>query len=254
MTPLDERDLIPLAPPRRDPESLFTYQGTPGPQANACDAPFPEEHQLLDEGPNATHHAWIPPTDPRNYLDGLHALNLRSPEVGSPGDWHPHVWECRVREPRWDAHYASTSARRGASPWQERLREWLGTREQVDARPALKRIGHPAAHRDTAVWCATHVRVVLEQAYDALKHATPEERWNAALRCQDPKTTARWLGRRRNARWERLHALAAEIEQVLCGRPGAPQVEDWRRWRVRQTPRAQVGQDERWDEDVDLHR
>ena len=163
MTMLDEHDLIPLAPPRRGVESLFAYRAQPGPRANACDAPRPEEHQLFDDGPNPIHHAWIPPTGPRDYLDGLHALNLRSPEIGSPGDWHPHVWECRVCEPRWDGHYAGTSARREASPWHKRLREWLGTHELVDARPALERIGHPGAHRDTIVWCATHVRVVLER-------------------------------------------------------------------------------------------
>ena len=46
-----------------------------------------------------------------HYVNGEHAVNLKSPELGEAGDWHPECWSCPVQNIPWRSHYAMTSDR-----------------------------------------------------------------------------------------------------------------------------------------------
>ena len=123
------------------------------------------------------------------------------------------------------------------------LVDLLQDTELVDCRPALTNLPHRAGQRGQPVWCATHVRAVLELAWWNLRDA---EDWNpgATLRSVDPTTVARWLGSR--DQWVTLHDLGDRIGSVLA--PKYRLDDHWREWLSCQTPLAHyTTPEERWD-------
>ena len=65
-------------------------------RATPDNAPVPSEHIETVHGSVAFHPVWIPRTTTQHYVNGEHALNLRSPEIGAPSDCHPGSWSCPV--------------------------------------------------------------------------------------------------------------------------------------------------------------
>ena len=110
------------------------------------------------------------------YLTGMDALNL---PLGPLGDWHGAMW----RPP---AHTPSSTR----TPATVRLcqigRELWGTNELIDAREALRRIGHPAGAAAGAVWAASHPRAVAEMVMGALRNT-------GSIPDPDPRSARRWL-------------------------------------------------------------
>lgn len=201
-------------------------------RATRDDAPVPDEHVETNEEPVPFHPLWIPRTSTLRYVDGQSALNLRSRQIGAPGDWHGSLWWCPVEGVPWACHFAFMS---DAGPYATRTLEfvgWLGEEELVDAREALIEYRHPGAERNEPVHCTTHVRAILETAWGALATTPKREGAQSLLSVLDPTTIARWVRAERD--WQRLHALARRIRDELI--TDAHEREIWDAWRVRQCP------------------
>ena len=132
-------------------------------------------HRQPDEG----EHGWRNvETDAAEgvYLTAMDALNL---PLGPLGDWHGAMWRPPAETP--------SSTR---TPATMRLcqigRELWGTGDLVDAREALRRIGHPAGEADEPVWAASHPRAVAEMVMGALRNT-------GAIPDPDPRSARRWL-------------------------------------------------------------
>ena len=138
-------------------------------------------------------------------------------------------------------YHASTGMKESTLPtmstdteWAEAVRDiqrTLGELELADAREALRDIGHPAGSRHGPVWCATHVRAILEDAWSWMKQYEKESP-GPALQCIAPGTVARWLEER--DQWIALHQLGERIAVEAAARAGLEQ--PWREWLTRQTP------------------
>ena len=201
-------------------------------RASRNDAPVPEEHVETDEEPVSFHPLWIPRTSTLRYVNGQSALNLRSRQIGGPGDWHGSFWWCPVDGVPWECHFAFVS---DAGPYAGRTLEfarWMGEEELVDAREALVACRHPAAERNETVHCATHVRAIIEKAWGRLAAAPRRQGVRSLLSTLDPTTIARWIRAERD--WLRLHALAKRVRDELITRPDEREI--WEAWRVRQCP------------------
>ena len=139
-------------------------------RATRDDAPVPDEHVETNEEPVPFHPLWIPRTSTLRYVDGQSALNLRSRQIGGPGDWHGSLWWCPVEGVPWACHFAFVS---DAGPYAARTLEfagWLGEEELVDAREALIEYRHPGAERNEPVHCTTHVRAILRDRMGSARH------------------------------------------------------------------------------------
>ena len=204
------------------------------PRARRVDAPVPGEHVERDEGPMAFHPLWIPPTSRVRYLNGNSSLNLKSREIGRPGDWHGSGWWCPVEDVPWECHFAFVS---DAGPYAEQtleLARWLREEGLADARSALTAYRHPAAERNEPVHCATHVRAIVETAWGALASSPKRDGARSLLSIVDPTSIARWIRAGRD--WVRLHALAKRVRDELITRHEEREI--WEAWRVRQCPDA----------------
>ena len=202
----------------------------PPPRATGKDAPVPEEHVESRESSAVFHPVWIPRTSTLCYLTGQHALNLKGPGIGGPGDWHRACWWCPVDNVPWGCHHAITS---DTVTYRDRTRVlalWLGDEELADARPALARIGHPAGTRDELVHCASHIRAIIELAWGRLDRASGDP--ELLLSVVDPWTVSKWI--RASAHWERLHALARRVRDELVDSAEARKA--WEHWRRHQCP------------------
>ena len=64
-------------------------------------------------------------------------VNLRSGQIGGPGDWHGSLWWCPVEGVPWEVHFALMSDRGPNAERNAQFAEWLGEGELADAREAL---------------------------------------------------------------------------------------------------------------------
>ena len=196
-------------------------------RALAADAPFPEEH---DERPDGSHARWIPRTTPEDHVTRSPALNLRGEGMGRCGDWHTTGWRTRCQGVQWHAHQVGTTGTDYYRAEYEELIGIIGTEEVVDARKALRGIGHPAGNRSEPVWFATHVRAVIEEAWGPIRRdPSPNPVWPT-----DPTEVSWWLCT--PPQWEKLHELAQRIADTL--EPGSELHARWLGWKERQSPRA----------------
>ncbi len=157
----------------------------------------------------------VPRTHRTAYLSGMTALNLpATSDDQHPGDWHAiGTW--------WSPTYLNVHDRPStavlwgpdgditAAPCAPRLR---------DARPALARLGHPAAGHQAPVLAATVPQAVVDLAWDQLRHGRP---------AIDRHTVARWTGR--DDEDPELCMLAQEIETMIND---PVQRGHWRHWRL----------------------
>ena len=205
-------------------------------RAKASDAPFPEEH---DEHPDGSHANWIPRTSPGDHVTGSCALNVRGPGVGPCGDWHSGSWRSPCAGIRWEAHQAITTATCHYQREFELLRGIIADEEVVDAREALRKMGHPAGSRKEGVWFATHVRAIIEEAWGPIqRYPDPDPVWPV-----DAGEVAWWLCL--PEQWAKLHQLAERIGATL--EPGSPIHTRWYGWKERQSPRSHYTRPEvRW--------
>lgn len=110
------------------------------------------------------------------YVTAMDALNL---PTGPLGDWHSTMWRApegagaSTRTPRTEA-----LCRIGGELW---ARE-----ELVDAREALRRIGHPMGTAPEPVWAASHPRATAEMVMSALRNT-------GRIANPDPQSVRRWL-------------------------------------------------------------
>ena len=224
------------------------FLGTPPSNAQttvtAADAPFPQEHrETLTRTGERLHLAWIPETSPARYVTGNSALNLHHPTLGEAGDWHQAGWWSLVSHTDPGVHYADINDDALSRAVAADFITTLGEAELADARPALADLRHPAAKRTRPVWCATHVRAVLELAWWNMR-LDEEDDPGATLSALDPTSVARWLGSR--DQWMRLHDLGDRIARVSAPQYGLEHA--WRDWLSRQTPLAHyTTPNERWD-------
>ena len=217
---------------RRAADQARTPAGADCRRATRDDAPVPDEHLERDEGRLSFHPLLIPRTSTMRYVNGESALNLRSRQIGGPGDWHGSFWWCPVEGVLWPCHFAFVS---DAGPYAARTLEfarWLGEVELADAREALAEYRHPAAKRNEPVHCATQATAIIENAWGVLADAARREGVRTLLALEDPTTIARWIRAKRD--WLRLHALAKRVRDELITR--ADEREIWDAWRVRQCP------------------
>ena len=232
----------PLA--RRRPCFLGTVPAKEPITVSAADAPFPAEHEEQATRTGERFHLrWIPETSRERYLNGNSALNLHDKRLGEAGDWHQAGWWVPVRHTSARIHYAHLND----SPLHQcvaaELLDTLADTELVDCRPALAKLPHPAGKRNRPVWCATHVRAILELAWWHMREAEAREP-GFTLKGVDPTTVARWLGSR--DQWVRLHELGDQIGSVLAPKHGLEA--QWRDWLACQTPLAHyTTPEERWD-------
>ena len=212
--------------------SRFADHEHAGSRVTRDDAPFPDEHVETEGNPVPFHRLWIPATSATRYLNAESALNLRSGQIGGPGDWHGSLWWCPVEGVPWEAHFALMSDRGPNAERNAQFAEWLGEGELADAREALDQFRHPAAKRTEIVHCTTHVRAIVEKAWAKLATAVPPDGAKHLLEVLDPTTIARWIRAERD--WLRLHALAKRVRDELITR--AEEREIWETWRIRQCP------------------
>lgn len=116
------------------------------------------------------------------YITGYDALNLDDPATGFPADWHQSGWMMGTRDGR-PLRPATTPRALEIMPWVPVWRE----RQLFDCRKALKVLGHPAAGAPEPVWCARHVRAIIELA---LSHLEARE----IARSVTPDDVSRYLG------------------------------------------------------------
>ena len=110
----------------------------------------------------------------------------------------------------------------------------FGDRELHDYRPGLRAIGHPAGERDTPVVGASHVRCVLEMAWECIAPEADDAQTEDLLQAVDPYTVGRWLPE--PMQWLKLQWWAWRIEVGPARSIGAGQA--WREWRRHLTPYA----------------
>ena len=153
----------------------------------------------------------------RDYLTGWSALNLSDPEWPSGGDWHHSGWWGSHDAERPWVNCAAMSADRGRFS----TTGLLGDVRLYDVRGSLALERHPAARRDTPVWCAHHDRAIADLAWDFVMGAFH----SGYLKCLHAPTVAEWL-------WDaaQLDGLKALLERLTPHVPAAARP-GWDLWR-----------------------
>ncbi len=126
------------------------------------------------------------------YITALSALNL---PTGPLGDWHDICWAPPA------GSQLSTRTRTSETCCRLGMRLW-DRDELIDAREALRSLGHPDGNRDAPVWAASHVRAVAEMVIDSLtKHGQ--------IINPDVRSARRWLAR------EQRETCARMLERAM---------------------------------------
>ena len=186
-------------------------------------------HPQLDSLPPADHAA-VPTTSPTSYLTGYAVLNLADPTYGETADWHQAGWRAPVDGSTREPHTINLAHEPTLRP----IMELLKTHELHDYRPSLQQIGHPAGTGNRPVWGASHVRAILELAWEELVSNPPHTTTDALIQTVDPHTVARWLPE--PMQWLKLHWWGWRIETGPARH--AKLDEAWRTWRQHLTPYA----------------
>lgn len=153
----------------------------------------------------------------QDYVTGWASLNLIDPEWPSGGDWHRSGWRGSYDATRPWVNRATMSADRGRFS----TVRVLGDMRLYDARKSLAALPHPAARRDTPVWCAHHDRAIADLAWDFVMSAYR----TGYLKCLYAPTVAEWL-------WDetQLDSLKAMLEELTNYVPAVSK-RGWDQWR-----------------------
>ena len=147
-----------------------------------------EAAQTTHNGPTKWKWAPVNLNDPLDYVTGRSVMALAAPNLGGKSCWYS---ECRN---------ASGAPMETAmcGPWTEGAQitgKILATGLLTDIREGLRNAGHPEGRRTTAIAGATHVRAVLEMAW---QHALEEALEGTAEKVDnilDRRKLQRWLSR-----------------------------------------------------------
>ena len=167
-------------------------------------------------GPKELEEAWqaVPETAPDDYICGGSALNIPDPVRGG-GDWHfcgTWVYMKPVDAP---PRFARRISEEVNNPVMEHvLRHVLGTDRVLDVRAGLRKMGHPQADSETAIWAASHERSTLEYVLrSVLDHDEPTvNRYRYML---DQRTFHRWIATDEQEQWvwEQLIEIAGNLPE-----------------------------------------
>ena len=179
---------------------------------------------LIHRQPDEGEHGWRKvETDAAEgvYLTAMDALNL---PLGPLGDWHGAMWRPPAQTP--------LSTRTPATMRLCRIgRELWGTGDLIDAREALRRIGHPAGGAADAVWAASHPRAVAEMVMGALRKTS-------SIPDPDPQSARRWLDR---AQRRTCAEMLVEARRTLATQAERNALDEWiRNVSERRRTRAEV--------------
>ena len=144
-----------------------------------------EAAQTTHNGPTKWKWAPVNLNDPLDYVTGRSVMALAAPNLGEKSCWYS---ECR------NATGAPMETAM-CGPWTEGAQitgKILATGLLTDIREGLRNAGHPEGRRTTAIAGATHVRAVLEMAW---QHALEEALEGAAEKVDNI------LDRRKLQRW-----------------------------------------------------
>lgn len=204
-----------------------------------------KEHVIDHEDERGWHPKWIAPdTSETKYLTGTSSLTLTSPELGeAAGGTNPAAWFAPVDGVPAHAHMAMDSTHDYYVQGCKDFRAVFGDAELADARPALVRQGHPASKRAETIWCATHVRAVIEDAWNLCLDLVESGQEERLLKLRTPRKVAKYFGT--SEEWRRFHDMAEQLGREKARSERMREV--WEDWRIRQCPLADFHRpDARW--------
>ena len=176
-----------------------------------------EGAQTRHNGPTKWKWAAVKLNDPLDYVTGRSVMALAAPNLGWKSCWYG---ECRNA-----SGAPMETAMCGA--WTEGTQitgKVLGRGLLTDIREGLRNAGHPQGRRKTAIAGATHVRAVLEMAW---QHALEEALEGAAEKVEnilDRRKLQRWLSREELEQVEKI----GERMREHCAK--AEWGKTWERW------------------------
>ena len=158
----------------------------------------------------------MPPTTRRLYVTGHTVMALRHPSIGMGFNWRVDLWGSPgIVAHRSDDPVLATGA--------EMTARAIGDAEITDLRPALSNAQHPDAGRDEPVWGATHVRAVLELAWQKLDAIVRRGARTMLCDTYDRRTIAVWLHGRERVR-------AAILGRAMAERSDGIGLDEWNEW------------------------
>ena len=166
------------------------------------------------------------------------------------GDWHQSGWRFPLDNDNDDARTAFMSNGEIYADACADTIEVFAERELADAREALLRLGHPAGGRPEKVWSATHVRAIIEYAWEACLSLQITSDWHRLARMCEPTQVARWIGTLEQ--WIELQAMAQALGEAKSRDKAMHNA--WENWRLRQCPNAHYNWPERRWTDRDWTR
>ena len=138
-------------------------------------------------------------------------MALRHPSIGMGFNWRVNLWGAPgVVAHRCDDPVLATGA--------EMTAKAIGEAEIADLRPVLGNARHPDAGRDAPVWGATHVRAVLEFAWQKLDAIVRRGSRTTLRDTYDMRTMAVWLHQRERTRAAMLGRAMAELSDARPSR------------------------------------
>ena len=158
----------------------------------------------------------MPPTTRRLYVTGHIVMALRDPTIGMGFNWRVDLWAV----PGAVAHRSDDSALASGA---EAAAQTMGDAEIVDLRPALKGARHPDAEGEEPIWGATHVRAVLELAWQKLDAIAQGRSRTTLGDTYDMRTMRVWLGPRERVRAARLGRMMARAAHGI-------ELDEWNEW------------------------
>ena len=201
-------------------EALERHGGTLTAKPKRCarnggDSFATEERAARPEPPPRTMIA-MPATTRRLYVTGHTVMALRHPSIGLGFNWRVDLWGAPgAVAHRCDDPVLATGA--------EMTAKAIGDAEITDLRPALGNARHPDAGRDAPVWGATHVRAVLELAWQKLDAIVRRGSTTTLCASYDIRTMAVCLSRRERARAAMLGRVLAELSDGM-------ELDGWNEW------------------------
>ena len=158
----------------------------------------------------------MPLTTRRLYVTGHTVMALRHPSIGMGFNWRADLWGAPgVVAHRCDDPVLATGAEMAARA--------IGEVEIADLRPALGNAQHPDAGRDEPVWGATHVRAVLELAWQKLDAIVRRGSRTTLRDTYDMRTMTVWLHPRERRRAAMLGRAMAELSDGI-------ELDEWDEW------------------------
>ena len=179
----------------------------------------PEQEDAAEPGrstPIVWQWATVELAGPHDYITGMSSMALAAPNLGGKSCWYT---ECR------NPSGAPMATAMGPA-WADGVRvarKVLGREHLTDIREGLRNAGHPEGRRETPVPGATHVRAVLEMAW---QHALEEALEGAPEKVEtilDERKLRRWMSRDELCRVEEIghrmgrHCAMARLQRTWDG-------------------------------------